>query len=370
MKSSSSKAQDSGENLGSAEEFPESKPDAPRILSMKIGGNEAIIDSSVSDGKVSFRIHYDDLDYASGLSSVKISDITLSEGAEISGVENDGEYNLAQGVIATVSNGKTEQEYRIVAGYQFPNSSFDSWNKYVASDWSNGNTSGFNMTSPLDVAGGKAAKMESMDAKILGIGQFASGNIFTGYFNPKGVGATSMLSKYPDGNELIDFGRPFEGRPQYVEVDFTYEGKGDSCDIYFFLENRTATANEGKNQYRTSSDVNTLVASAWYRSASDDNSGRPNPDVVSIVEKENGFKTLRLKFKYGEPYEDSPIHNSNTFKDDLENSSGIDNHLNGYDGDMAVTHLRAVMASSANGNYYKGKVGATLVVDEIRFYYY
>lgn len=340
--------------------------ETPRILAMKIAGGDAVVDSVQENGQYVYWVHYDNLKLRSDLTSLKISDIKLTAGAEITGVTEGSSYDLTEGVKVSVSNGEETLDYEIRAGYQYTNNSFTTWSGNVASGWANGNTAGFNMTSPTN--SNTAAKMQSMNAKILGIGQFASGNLFTGYFNPKSVGATKMMG-YKDGNELIDFGVPFAARPRYIEIDFTYAGLKDSCDLYILMENRTATSNEGKNQYRSSSDVNTLVGSAWYRSTTDDNTGRVNPDVVSITTNSKGFKTLRLKMKYGQPYADSPIYNSNTFKAKLEESAGIDNHLVEGTGSEVVTHLRVVMASSSDGNHYKGTVNATLIVDEIRFIY-
>ena len=196
--------------------------------------------------------------------------------------------------------------------------------------------------------------------------KFASGNLFTGVFNPKGVSALNMTG-YDNGNELIDFGMPFTGRPEYIEVDFTYSGDGDSCDIYIVLENRTLTENQGMNQYRSSSDVNTLVASAWYRATTDEDLS--DPDVVSITTNDLGFKTLRMKLQYGVPLEGSPIYDTVIFSDQLQNSKGIDNHLIQGTGEEDVTHIRMAMASSAKGDVYKGTVGATLIVDALRLIY-
>ena len=178
------------------------------------------------------------------------------------------------------------------------------------------------------------------------------------------------MTKYDDGNELIDFGRPFYARPKYVEFDVKYEGKGDSCDLYVLLENRSRTSNEGKNQYRTSSDVNTLVASAWYRATTV--TSTDDPDVVSITDAaRSGYKTIRLAFKYGEPDSRSPIYSSSVFTKALKNSAGIDNHLDKTTSpdSFDVTHIRVVMASSALGNLYKGTVGSTLWADEMRLIY-
>ncbi|HOG69477.1 MAG TPA: PCMD domain-containing protein, partial [Fibrobacteraceae bacterium] len=180
------------------------------------------------------------------------------------------------------------------------------------------------------------------------------------------VSALNMTG-YDNGNELIDFGMSFTGRPEYIEVDFTYSGGGDSCDIYIVLENRTLTENQGMNQYRSSSDVNTLVASAWYRATTDEDLS--DPDVDSITTNESGFKTLRMKLQYGTPLEGSPIYDTVIFSDQLQNGKGIDNHLVQGTGEEDVTHIRMAMASSAKGDVYKGTVGATLIVDDLRLIY-
>jgi hypothetical protein len=175
-------------------------------------------------------------------------------------------------------------------------------------------------------------------------------------------------STWPDGNELLDFGKPFAARPEYMEIKISYSGSGDSCDAYILLENRTGD----KNVNRTSSDVNKLVASAWYRSTTGNNTGRSNPDVVSVSEPDaNGMRTIRLKLKYGTPLSGSPIENSATFETNLKssNKSAVKNGLVQGTGEEPVTHIRVVFASSADGNHYKGKKGATLIVDEMRLIY-
>ncbi len=343
-------------------------PPAPRIVSMKIAGQSAIVDSVEEAGNWFYWVHCDNLPFLADLSNVAVSDIELSAGATIDAMVDGGSYDLAYGkkVVVTNSAGDT-QEYEVRAGYQYPNSSFDSWNKNVAANWTNGNTAGFNMTTPTSDKSG--AKLTSLNAKILGIGQFASGNIFTGYFNPKSVGATKMM-KYADGNELIDFGKPFGARPRYVEFDVMYDGLKDSCDIYVVLENRTLKTNEGKNQYRTSSDVNTLVASAWYRAPTVDSN--EDPDVVSITAAgRSGYTTIRMKLEYGVPKQGSPIYNSKALDPKIIEPDGIDNHMVTTESpeEFAVTHIRVALASSSLGNVYKGTVNATLYVDEMRLIY-
>lgn len=345
---------------------------APKLLRLIAGAGEVEAEIDQDAGTVFLNMNYNiDLD----LRDLEIKGLELSDGATAS-VKVGESYNFARGLKVTLENDGVERTYTVKAGYQYPGSDFNTWvkddfgNKNDIAGWDNGNNSAISSTKTLTVnENEQVVKMESIDAKILGIGKFASGNMLVAYFNPKGVG-TLNLTKYDDGNELIDFGRPFYGRPKYVEFDVKYEGKGDSCDLYVILEHRSRASNEGKNQYRTSSDVNTMVASAWYRATTVES--EDDPDVVSITDAEReGYKTIRLAFKYGIPYDSSPIYNSSVLTKGLKNKNGIDNHLDPTDSpdDFDVTHIRVVMASSALGNLYKGSVGATLWADEMRLIY-
>lgn len=334
------------------------------IKSLSIAGKAATIDGD--------HIHVDDLEFLTDLTSLEVTELVLSEGATAS-IQIGSKYDFSSDYEVTVTNSAgDEMKYTVIAGYQYPSmliksadwTNDDNKNKYDLVGWDNGNNS-FTKQLAMSTENGEVLKMET----TVYMGKIASGNTFTAYFNPKGENALTMLG-YKDGNELIDFGRPFTARPKFVEFDAKYEGKGDSCDLYLLLENRTATANEGKNQYRQSTDVNTLVASAWYRAktVTDDS----DPDVVSISEaKKTGYTTIRMKLQYGEPLEGSPIYNSSALVNKLNNSKGIDNHLvsTTTPENFKVTHIRLVMAASANGNTYEGVNGATLYVDEIRLIY-
>ena len=360
--SSSSVAENPVESSGSRESSDSRETPAPRILSLSIAGKSAEFDA---DRKT---FHVDDLDFRTDLTALELSEMELSEGATAN-VEVGESYDFGAGVQVTVTNANDESEtYTVKAGYQLPGSNFNSWKgDDVTPDsiWGNANTI---LTTTEKITSGSmiGAKIQTSSA----LTKTASGSLYTAVFNPKGVGTLSMASSstWPDGNELLDFGKPFNARPEFMEVKFSYEGKGDSCDIYILLENRTGD----KNVNRKSSDVNKLVASAWFRSTKADNSGRENPDVVSVsAPDENGMRTLRLKLQYGEPLAGSPIENSSTFNTKLEssNKSAINNGLVQGLGDEPVTHIRVVFASSADGNHYKGTKGAILVIDEMKLIY-
>ena len=374
--SSDSSSSAKPESSNSPGEEPESSSSvsasAPKLLKIQVGAGNVVGSIDQESGNV-----FLDMDYAKDLDlrDLEVTSLELSDGASAD-IEVGESYDFSRGLKVTLENDGEKRTYTVKAGYQYPGSNFNSWvkdafgNKNDIAGWDNGNNDAISSTKTLTVnENEEVIKMESINASILGIGRFASGNMFIGYFNPKSVG-TLKLTSYDDGNELIDFGRPFYGRPKFVEFDVKYDGKKDSCDLYVILEHRSRTSNEGKNQYRTSSDVNTMIASAWYRATTVES--EDDPDVVSITDAErSGYKTIRLALKYGEPLEGSPIFNSSVFNKSLKNSAGIDNHMVQTDSpdDFDVTHIRVVMASSALGNLYKGTVGATLWVDEMRLYY-
>lgn len=366
-KETSSSSQKSDEPESSAATSSSSKIDepgtaeAPKILALSIAGNVAIIDEE------SKSIHVDDLEFRTDLTSLELSAMEVSEDATASVTVGES-YDFGAGLQVKVTNEDESVTYSVKAGYQLPGENFNSWNKNdVTPDsiWGNANT--ILTTTEKKTSGSMIGAMIKTGSALTKI---ASGSLYTADFNPNGVGTLSMASSstWPDGNELLDFGKPFAARPEYMDVKFSYEGKGDSCDIYILLENRTGN----KNVNRKSTDVNTLVASAWFRSTKADNSGRENPDVVSVSEPdENGMRTLRLKLKYGEPLEGSPIENSSTFDTKLKssNKAAINNGLVQGTGDEPVTHIRVVFASSADGNHYKGVSGATLIVDDLKLIY-
>ena len=365
--SESSESSDSQDSSSSDAEEPVESSDsheavAPQIISLSIAGKSAEFDAERKT------FHVDDLDFRTDLTALELSEMELSEGATAN-VEVGESYDFGAGVQVTVTNANDESEtYTVKAGYQLPGSNFNTWkgdNVTPDSIWGNANTI---LTTTEKITSGSMIGAQIQTSSALT--KTASGSLYTAVFNPKGVGTLSMASSstWPDGNELLDFGKPFNARPEFMEVKFSYEGKGDSCDIYILLENRTGD----KNVNRKSSDVNKLVASAWFRSTKADNSGRENPDVVSVSEPdENKMRTLRLKLQYGEPLAGSPIENSSTFNTKLEssNKSAINNGLVQGTGDEPVTHIRVVFASSADGNHYKGTKGATLVIDEMKLIY-
>ncbi len=345
----------------------------PRILSVQIEGLAAVIDT------VERRISLDSLPYLADLSKLEISAVEFSKGASSGDISVGSEMDLSSERSLVVKNGAGDTAvYRIVAGYQLPNGNFNSWNDndpVPDSIWNDANTI---LTTTRKYTSGSIIGAEIKTGEVLG--KVASGSLYTADFNPNGVGTLAMASAstWPDGNELLDFGKPFRARPKFMDVKFRYQGQsGDSCDIYIILENRTGN----RNVNRSSTDVNTMVASAWFRSTTSTADGRKcasdasksaNPDVVSVSEPDaNGFRVLRLRLQYGTPLECSPIENSSAFATSLrsKDSKAIFNGMVQGTGEEAVTHIRVVFASSAAGNTYSGIKNSTLLVDGMRLVY-
>ena len=364
--SSSAKSSDSNKDESSSSEGSTSV-EVPVIKSLEIAGKTAVLDSTGEGENIAYHFHVDSLEFRTDLSNLEVTALELSEGASCD-IEVGEAYDFSDNKKVVVKNGDIERTYTVKAGYQLPGSDFDSWkgdNMLPDSIWDNANTI-VTTTTKYSSGGVVGIKMET----TVVLTKVASGSTYTADFNPNGVGTLSMAnaSTWPDGNELINFGKKFAARPEYVEFTFAYEGKGDSCDLYVLLESRTGD----ENLDRGADDVNTLVASAWYRSETADNTGRENPDVVYVSEKDtNGMRTVRLKFAYGKPLEGSPIEYSSVFATSLQSreKKAIDNSLVEGDGSNGVTHIRVVMASSAAGNFYEGTKGAQLIVDGMRLVY-
>lgn len=351
-------------------------PETPTITSLVIGGSYGAIDGDA------LTVKFDSLEYLTDLTALKVETLEVPDYTTCN-IEAGSSYDFSYGKTVTCKNVLGDSvSYVVKAGYQIPGSDFNNWTTdsdkfYLVqpdSIWDNANLKyivSIKMTYPYpdedEVSTATGAKMVTGENLTI----ISSGSLYTADFNPNGVSAVNMASSstWPDGSELIDFGKQFKARPEYIEFRFQYDngGEGDSCDLYILLENRTGD----KNIDRTSSDVNTLVASAWFRSTSSTEASRSLPDLESLEVDEEGFSVARLKLTYGTPLSGSPIEVTTLFNNGLQssNSNAIDNTLVQGSGEEAVTHVRVVMASSSDGNHYVGTEGATLIVDYVKLIY-
>ena len=229
-KSSSSEKSDKSSSSESKETSSSSQKsddpvtaEAPKILALSIAGKDAVIDEE------SKSIHVDDLAFRTDLTALELSAMEVSEGATASVTVGES-YDFGMGVQVKVTNEKDESTtYLVKAGYQLPGGNFNTWNKNdVTPDsiWGNANTL---VTTTKKVTSGSMIGAEIKTSSLLGI--IASGSLYTADFNPNGVGTLSMASSstWPDGNELLDFGKPFAARPEYMAPAMKYNGKNAPC---------------------------------------------------------------------------------------------------------------------------------------------
>ena len=137
---------------------------------------------------------------------------------------------------AQSDSGDKESEVRTVKTgtlFELPNASFEDWfvpekddtyYPYLSPEqawWGTGNpgskVAGINIATPFsgtlhEGAKGKCAQLWSQEAKVMGIGKFAAGNMFVGDF--AGVRGT---------NGLVNFGRPYTLRPTALKGWVKYE---------------------------------------------------------------------------------------------------------------------------------------------------
>jgi len=186
---------------------------------------------------------------------------------------------------------------------------FDS-NKMLFSFWDSGNggtvTLSKNPTSPeeteMHTLGGKSVKMQSqwVGVKLLKMGKFAAGNIYTGHF------CSANMSTY---QAKINFGQPFTSRPTQMKgwfkynrgtnVDYPKDGGeyktllqqagGDLCGIYIVLVDNEGFDYEGyKYAYEVNGDLSgDEPANFKYKNAIDFSTNNPNVIAYgSITEEE------------------------------------------------------------------------------------
>ena len=226
-------------------------------------------------------------------------------------------------------------EFTTETAAALPNSNFDNWwrqeendnspwyaiasgdatafdsNKMLFSFWDSGNggtapIKGKNPTSPeaieVHTSEGKSIKMQSqyVGVKVLKMGKFAAGNIYTGHF------CSANMTTY---QAKINFGQPFVSRPTQLKGWFKYkrgttidypEGSGeyktllqqaggDLCGIYVVLVDNEGFDYEGhKFAYEVNGDLSAdEPASFKYKNAIDFSTNNPNVIAYgSITEEE------------------------------------------------------------------------------------
>ena len=250
------------------------------------------------------------------------------------------------------------------AGVQMPNAGFEEWGTFdgivspyssvETAFWGTGNK-GADMAkvilteSSTDIRPGSSgklsARLESKDAKVLGIGKFAAGNLFVGEFGETDMGSMSGTVK---------MGRAFEfnAKPQSLNGWFKYTQAGsDKGRIFVCLVNMT-----NGSTYHTV----------------DTNEDNINGDRINVTALDP-----MAEFIYA----------------DIDNPETLEGHIIGY-GDLVLEttvpdwtefeipiiyrekyagekpNVLIVTASASwRGDYFDGAVGSTMYLDDIEFVY-
>lgn len=232
---------------------------------------------------------------------------------------------------------------------QLPNSNFDQWYsvgnyEQPGSDadntvWGTANRAlaiaGDANTNKEDLGNGDfAARLTSVAAPLLV--RMAAATLFTGKFTEGFPNPTN-----PRAN--IDFGTPFDGRPEAFRVEYRYfpgasyeDGAGnplpggDQCDIYVLLEKRTGDTTE-------------RIGTGWFRSGQ---------EVMD-------WSTLEVAIKYGQlspsdpEFEYANIREGETWGDPQDKP----------------THITVVFSSSALGDFFTGAIGSELWINNFEVIY-
>ena len=288
------------------------------------------------------------------LSNLRPSVIKISNLARISpSIEEPQDFS--EPVIYTVTaEDKTSSLWTVTAiaalpDPQLPNSDFDSW--YNVSDYQQPGESASNTvwgtanravaivgdpnTIPEDLGDGDlAARLTSVAAPLLV--RMAAATLFTGKFTDGFPSATDPRSN-------IDFGTPFNGRPEDFRVDYKYlpgpsyeDGNGnpltggDQCDIYVLLEKR-----DGDNVQR--------IGTGWFRSD------------TSVTD----FSTLEIDIKYGELTTSDPEFEYANIREG-ESWGNVQD---------TPTHITIVFSSSALGDFFTGAIGSELWINNFELIY-
>jgi hypothetical protein len=288
------------------------------------------------------------------LSGLVPTAVELSNFARIS-PPIDAPQDFTETVLYTVTaEDQTTAEWSVTAvpalpNPEIPNSDFDTWysvGRYQQPGESAENTvwgtanralaiAGDANTNPEDLGGGDfAARLTSVAAPLLV--RMAAATLFTGKF-------TDKFPNPVDPRSNIEFGTPFNGRPEAFRVDYKYlpgpsyeDADGnplpgdDQCDIYVLLELR-----EGDDIQR--------IGTGWFRSST----------------REDEFTRLEVPIKYGEL----------TAADPEFEYANIREGESWGDPQATPTHITVVFSSSALGDFFTGAIGSELWVNNFEVVY-
>ncbi len=310
-----------------------------------------VLDPAVSDVKIRYR--------ESSAEEWTEAAMTKSEGnvytADGTGFTADGTYDL-QLLTDGAETGKILQ-VETEAGAQMLNAGFEEWgtfdgivSPYSNADkafWGTGNEgadmAGVILTeSSADIRPGSSGKLSarlvSKDAKVIGIGKFAAGNIFVGEF-----GETSMTTM----TGTVHMGRAFDfnAKPKALRAWCKYTpGDGDKGRIFVCLVNMT----NGGTYHVV--DTNNPDATTF------------SPDDKCLYTDKTNPKTLEGNIiGYGDLMLETAVSEWTEFEIEIK-------YWPEYAGEKPNV-LMVTASASYEGDYFRGTVGSLMYLDDVEFVY-
>lgn len=278
-----------------------------------------------------------------------IPEIEISAGATITPAINEQiSFASNEDRIEYIINSEDEQTnvewYAIVRDRQLPNSDFETWHDAQGMDgnyfkspgmfqestvWATANmgtsTYGVYGTTPMDEGGNTRVKIESGETVAIPV---TAGTLFIGRFDLAGA-----IQNPSNPKKATDFGIPFIYKPKAIEFNRKYTS-GDQL-IQASLNN--------PNNLFGGFEIEELE-------------GKDEYNIYAMLEKRTETSTLEIAR--------AEIRGSDT-GDQLE--TVVLPFV--YQSDETPTHFSLVFTSSADGDIWKGAVGSTLVIDDVKLIY-
>lgn len=285
--------------------------------------------------------------YSMTLSAKAASDLPLR------GTLSFASYTDVKEFVVTAQNGTTKT-WKIKPVYepQLENWTLDKWGKdsqygldIPLSDgvWATANNTFTSMTTPTTGVSGQAAHLESKNAPI--IKTFAAGSVFTGWFDTGNAASLGLK----DPVKLTYFGIPWEtsGKMLGVEADLSYHPGGGagsdngSVQLYLIRYDGSAKVEFHGNKPGTTTpheDNNAVAVASGYALIGTQAGTGSNGTAITVV-PDGTWTRVFIPFDY--PGGTVP----------------------------AYTHLSVCFSSSYEGDSFKGTVGSTLKVDNVKIIY-
>lgn len=336
----------------------------------KIWGDRATLYGKIIEGRTSsgpFYFHYrktGESDWSDNVPAALDGDYIVSD--EIKGLTpgTEYEYQIIEG--EKVSNATCS--FVTEAALQLPNNSFENWSGDVpkliygngeSMFWDSGNHGSEkvskNVTTPdsgIKHTGGYSAKLESLFASMLGIGQFAAGNLFIGQYletqmdGLKGNGVLGLgraLGTDASGNPVTSRPLALRGYIRYI----------------------SGIVDEGGDKIANDSQDQGIIYMALTDGEGEEYNGSRWSFVIKTKESKFFDKNAENVIAYGEK-----IWTENTEGDGMVPFEIRFNYDEKADGRMRIPNrIMLVAAASRYGDYFQGSTGSRMWLDDLELIY-